>query len=206
MVSKELLEDLLPKMEYLIQASLSNKLNVHTSLGGKYGELWVASQLIKNDPRLAHERGGIKIKNAKSSDILLANNNKRLEVKWGMNHSDKDDLFVKRAAGIPLWGWGFSKGKQFLEDKFDYCVLLAAEKGGAKPQHVFILTCDEMKRTMSRRRSIVNPDSYYIEYSKNPEYYEARRWTKGINEAEKLLLDHKLHQDRWRQLRAKGLL
>ena len=204
MVTKELLDDLLPKMEYLIKASLAQKLNVHTSLGGKYGELWVASQLIDYEPRLAHERRDVTVKNSKSSDIVLKRNSVRLEVKHGMCHNK--DTFSKRAGNIPLWGWGFSQGKQFLRDKFDYCVLMAAEEGGAEPKHVFVLTCDEMKKKMSQRKSSFGRQSYFLEYSKDPDYYNVRDWTQGMNEAEKLLRDLPLHKNRWSQLVSQGLI
>ncbi|MEM3385694.1 MAG: hypothetical protein QXE78_09225 [Nitrososphaeria archaeon] len=51
---------------------------------------------------------------------------------------------MKWADGIPFWNWGFSTGKQFMEKKFDYCILLAAEKDGVSPKHIFVIKIDEI--------------------------------------------------------------
>ena len=142
--------------------------------------------------------------NAKSADIVLAKTGSRLEVKWGVYHGPTDD-FTRRTKRIPYWGWGFSQGRQFKENKFDYCILLAAEKSGAQPKYKFVLTRDEMNQKMSSRRSIVNPDSFYIEYSEQEDFYTARAWwPRGRNEAEKFLKNIILHEQRWNIMKNTG--
>lgn len=205
MILQELSKYLL-KIEDVIQFSLRNNLNVHSYLGGKYGELYVLEQLWKHNPKIADERTQVKVPNPRSCDIILASSKKKLEIKWGKLHDEKDKM-TSQTAGIPFWGWGFSEGKQFLKRKFDYAILLAAEKGGAKPDNIFVLKCDEMNQnTMGgKRKSVVtNKGSYYIEYSTNPDFYFERNWHKGKSDVETLLQDHLIHKTRWNKLVQNG--
>jgi len=208
----ELKEEVLHALERVIRFSLKNNLNTHSSVGGKYGELWVASELWAHDPKLAGERRKIKgIRNPTSSDIVLAKTLKKVEVKWGMLHHRVDDGLVKRVQGVEFWGWGFSKGTQFLDGKFDYCVLLAAEKDGAKPEHVFVLKCEEMTHDSMgglRRSGLSSRGSYYIEYSEDCDYYHKRRWhPEGPSKVEKALYDGSIdHKKRWEELKKTGVL
>lgn len=143
MIARENLKEMLECMERLIGYSLSNGLNLHTPVGGKYGEIFVASELWNHDPKLASHRSSVEgIQNPNSCDVVLGSTKKKLEVKLAMLH--QDDHYSEKCGGVPYWGWGFSNGEQFKDRKFDYCILLAAEKGGAKPVHIFVLKLDEM--------------------------------------------------------------
>ena len=134
MNKEELRTEVIPKLEKIIQFSLKNNLDLHTCTGGKYGELWVASELWKHEPKLSHERSAVKgVEKPTGCDIILTRTKKKLEVKWGMLHHRGDDSFFKRTEEIPFWGWGFSSGKQFIDKKFDYCILLAAKKRWSTP-------------------------------------------------------------------------
>lgn len=203
------LSEYLPKIEDIIQYSIRNSLNVHSYLGGKYGELHVIKELWKHKPKIAHERTEVKIKNPKSCDIVLADSKKKLEIKWGKFHDEKDKMTLL-TNGIPFWGWGFSKGRQFLEKKFDYCILLAAEKGGAKPEHTFVLRIDEMNNyTMGgERKSVVSSKgSYYIEYSNDQKFYEKRKWHPyGPSVIETILQNKETQDNRWHELKNNGEL
>ncbi|MEM4204295.1 MAG: hypothetical protein QXS54_09535 [Candidatus Methanomethylicaceae archaeon] len=206
---KDKLEEILGYMDKLIVYSLSHGLNLHTAIGGKYGEVYVSLGLWKYKPNIGSNRGNVEgVSNPKSCDIVLDMTKKKLEVKWGMLHYDDD--FAKRCDGIPYWGWGFSKGRQFLDRKFDYCILLAAKEGGAKPDHIFVLKCEEMTNQSmgGKRPSPVNKSSYYIEFSENRKFYYKREWyPKGPAPLEKELHKNmKEYEARWEELKEKGYL
>ena len=195
-------------MERAIRYSFSNNLNLHTSIGGKYAELFVASELWRHGPRLAGERGKVRgVKNPRGCDIVLAGTGRRLEVKWAMLHHRGDDPFF-RGSGIPFWGWGFSSGKQFIERRFDYCILLAAKEDEAHPQHIFVIKCEEMTEEAmgGKRDSGVARDSFYIEYSQDKQFYFRRRWwPKGPSPLEGELLENRIkYEERWSQLKRWG--
>ena len=128
-----------------------------------------------------------------------------------MLHHEPDDYYFKVRGGIPYWGWGFSKGNQFLKDRFDYCVLLAARRDDAAPKHVFVLTLSEMKKGMKPRVSGEagkKAKSYFIETSDNPHYFEegavsmkSKFGTQprklGVEES---LLNRESHRRRWKEL------
>lgn len=114
---KELREEILPSLAKAVRFSLLNNLNMHTSIGGKFAELYVASELWEHSPKFGQQRLNTRVENPGSCDIILATTDKKLEVKWAMFHHREDDVFVKRCCGIPFWGWGFSKGKQFIDGK-----------------------------------------------------------------------------------------
>jgi len=207
MNSNSLYEFLLD-LEQIIMFSIENGLNVHTSVSGKFGELWVAYHLWDFKPKLARSRSQVKeVKNPNSCDIVLCSTKKKLEVKWSKYHGEGDDL-LKKTGGISCWGWGFSKGTQFIDKKFDYCILLAAEDKGARPEHVFVLKIDEMtKETMveNRKSSLGSKDSYFIEYSANEDFYTSRKWHPfGPSTIEEHLFNRKLHEERWFQLIENG--
>jgi hypothetical protein len=211
MDANELKNKILPYLEHLIDFSFQNNLNLHTSIGGKYAELFVATELWEHEPKLAGEREKVKeVKNPKSCDIVLAKTKKKIEVKWGMLHHDKDDPFVKGSQGIPFWGWDFSGGKQFIDKRFDYCVLLAAKKDKACPQHIFVIKCEEMneeKMGGERRSSVYTRGSFYIEFSYDKEFYFRRKWFKGFSPLEeKLFNDREEYEKRWSQLKERGIL
>lgn len=159
--------------------SLKNNLGLHTSFGGKYAELWVTYELWPHEPKVGHERCTVKdIENPYSCDVVLAKTKKKLEIKWGMLHYRSDDPYMKGANGILFWNWGFSTGKQFMEKKFDYCILLAAEKDGAGPQHIFVIKIDEMNKETfgsERKSAVYNKGSYYIEYSEDKNFYSKKK-------------------------------
>ena len=209
---KQELGEILPKLEEIIRFSLLNNPDLHTSFGGKYGELWVATKLWRHDPKLARERYTVKgLDRQGSCDIILAGSKKKLEVKWAMYHHRNDDPFMKRVEGIPFWGWGFSSGKQFVERKFDYCILLAADKDKAIPQHVFVIRIDEMTESSMgrlRKSGVSSKGSFYIEFSNNKEYYHRRRWhPHGPSPLEESLFKQRsMHEERWKELKKNGIL
>lgn len=204
--------EILPCLEQAIIFSFSNNLNLHTSIGGKYAELFVAAELWKHKPKLAGERKKVKdVRNPESCDIVLAETKKKLEVKWGMLHYREDDPLIKGSQGTPFWGWGFSSGKQFINKKFDYCILIAAEKDRAYPKHIFIIKCEEM--TMAemggkRRSSVYTGGSFFIEFSHDKEFYFKRKWwPHGFTPLEEKLFKHpEVYQKRWNQLKENGIL
>ncbi|MBC7129595.1 hypothetical protein H5T51_00035, partial [Candidatus Bathyarchaeota archaeon] len=86
--------EILPCLEQAIIFSFSNNLNLHTAIGGKYAELFVAAELWEHEPKLAGERKKVKdVRNPESCDIVLDKTKKKLEVKWGMLHYRQDDPF-----------------------------------------------------------------------------------------------------------------
>jgi hypothetical protein len=213
MSQKKLKHEILPCLEKVIKFSLTNNLKLHSSVGGKYGELLVASKLWKYDPRLGDERKWKDLKgirNPTSCDIILAATKKKLEVKWAMLHHKENDNFIKaaHAVGIPFWGWGFSIGGQFKENRFDYCLLLAAKKDEAHPQHVFVITCEEMKRLMGdpRPSGVWTGKSHYVEFSGDKNYYWRRKWyPQGPSPIEKSLFEERRkYERRWQELRNRG--
>ena len=206
----ELRKEILPSLEKVIRFSLLNKLNLHSSIGGKYGELFVVNELWKHDPRIGHSRYDVKdIKNPASSDICLERTRIRLEIKWAMLHHREQDYFFKNAR-FPFWGWGFGMGNQFLKRKFDYCVLLAAKKDDAFPEHIFVVTCDELIKYMGKKRKsgVTTQPSFYIEYSECQDFFYRRHWqTSGPSSIEKkMFCNSNVYRERWKELKTKGHL
>jgi len=215
----------LRKLGEVIRLSLEKGSNLHTTIGGKFAELYVASKLWKQKPKLGQQRPEVKeVKNPKSCDIVLEATKKKLEVKWSALHHN--DQFAKECDNKPFWGWGFSTGKQFLEKKFDYCILLAAKKNNAYPEHIFVIRCEEMTEdTMGglRTSALYNKGSFFIEYSHEKDYHSSRRWGYPISEhrskkrsskekpepspLEKDLSNNpEKYEKRWDELKEKGML
>ena len=196
-----------------VEISLSNNWNIHSAVGGKYGEVFVANVLWKHDPLIGNERKHLRkeIRNPTSADVILSKTKKKVEVKWGILHHRVDDYYFNSRGKTPYWGWGFSQGTQFLKDKFDYCVLLAAEKDKAVPKHIFILTLQEMKDGMTPRISGEGgrkKKSYFIETSDENDFFAKREKVAAISriELENNLLDRHGHIKRWNKLRERGQL
>jgi len=206
----ELQRNILPSLERVIKFSFLNGLNVHTLVGAKFAELYVASELWKHEPRLGQQRWNTKVERPGSCDIVLAKTGKKLEVKWAMLHHSQNDSFVKRCNGIPFWGWGFSSGKQFKDKKFDYCILIAAEKDGAYPEHIFVIKREEMTEEAmgGLRKSGVAKESFYIEFSHNENFYYKRSWHPyGPSKLEKDIFENReKYQKIWMELKEKGTL
>jgi len=212
------LNDALQKLADVIRFSLSNDLGIHVAIGGKFAELYVASELWKHKPKLGQQRQEVKeVKNPKSCDVVLEATKKKLEVKWSaLHHIDNK----------PFWGWGFSSGKQFLEKKFDYCILLAAKENNAYPEHIFVIKCEEMTEdTMGglRTSALYNKGSFFIEYSDEKDFYSSRKWGYPISEhsskergskekpkpsplEEDLFNNPGKYKERWEELKEKGML
>jgi hypothetical protein len=210
MINRDVLDHILPKLEELIRISLENNLTLHSSLGGKYGEYWVASQLWSYGPRFGGNRSGTKgVKNPNSADIVLETGTKKIEVKWGRYWGD-GKIFEKWSNENPCWGWGFSKGRQFKEKRFNYCVLLAAEPKGAYPKYVFVLDIEEMNdESVLQRTSSLGGTSYYIEYSEDEKFYNKQHGRKKVDASpiEKLLFKNReKYTQRWERLKEKGEL
>ena len=201
-------------LEELIRVSFDKGWNVHSVVGSKYGELFVASELWKHEPIFGAKRAEVKgIKQPRSSDIILFETKKKIEVKWSMLRYRDNDYYYRERGGIPHWGWGFSSGKQFLNNKFDYCVLLAASKDGAFPKHIFVLKLQEMKDGMEKRVSGEAgkfSKSYFLETSDDNDFFKKRSEAKKFPieplEIEKCLLNRSLHKRRWEELKQNGLL
>jgi len=198
-------EEAIELLDKVIRLSFANHWNVHSAVGGKYGELFVAKELWEHQPLIGKER---KIRGA---DVFLARTGKRIEAKWGMLHHEPDDYYFKVRGSVPYWGWGFSKGNQFLRNRFDYCVMLAARRNEAAPQHVFVLTLGEMRKGMGLRVSGEagkKARSYFIETSDDSHYFEERarsmksKFGSQLRElaVEESLLDRESHRRRWKQL------
>ncbi|MEN3062214.1 MAG: hypothetical protein ABC595_03815 [Candidatus Methanosuratincola petrocarbonis] len=212
----ELQNDILPCLEKSIKFSFLNGLNIHTPIGGKFAELYVASELWKFEPKLGQQRGSVGVSRPGSCDIVLAKTRKKLEVKWAMCHHGQDDPFFNKCR-IPFWGWGFSSGKQFKDKKFDYCILVAAEKDGAYPEHVFVIKSEEMtEETMGGPRSSgVNSRSFYLEFSHDKNFYDKRPWPKDDKRPEHkkcsplekdLFKNREKYEKRWEELKERGTL
>lgn len=210
MNEEELRHEMLPCLEKLIRFSLLNDLNVHSPLGGKYGELLVVSNLWAHRPKIASQRDAVKgVKRPRGCDIVLESTRKRIEVKWAMLHHRPTDWVMKMVDGIPFWGWGFSGGSQFKESKFDYCILLAAHKDNAHPGHIFILKLNEMTEELmggSRRSAVSSRRSFFIEFSENRDFYYKRKWhPRGPSPLEESLFTNGIrHRARWKELKLKG--
>lgn len=201
--------EILPRLERVIKFSLINNLNIHSSLGGKYGELFVAYNLWSHEPKLARERYEVKdVKKPGSCDIVLAKTKKRIEVKWSMLHHRLEDPVMRGFEEISFWGWGFSKGTQFKKDKFDYCILLAAKKDEALPKHIFVIKRNEMTELIGKeRKSALGGRSYFIEFSNNEDFYNKRKWSRGKSLLESSLFkDRSKYETRWKELIEKGLI
>ena len=211
MDKEELINDILPSLEKVIKFSLVNDLNIHTPVGGKFAELLVAADLWKHEPKLGRHRGNVKtVQRPRSCDVVLAKTKKKLEVKWAMCHYRQDDPFVGRCGALPFWGWGFSGGKQFTGKKFDYCILIAAEKDGAYPESIFVVKSEEMtEESMGglRGSSVYAAGSFYIEFSRNENFYCKRSWHKGPSPLEKDIFQNQAKfESRWEELKSKGCL
>ncbi|MCW4047343.1 MAG: hypothetical protein NWE99_07255 [Candidatus Bathyarchaeota archaeon] len=207
---EKLRNDILPSLEKVIKFSLLNDLNIHTPVGGKFAELLVAADLWKHEPKLGRHRGEIKgVQRPGSCDVVLAKTEKKLEVKWAMCHYRQNDPFVKRCDAVPFWGWGFSGGKQFTDKKFHYCILIAAEKDGAYPESIFVVKSEEMtEESMGglRGSSVYGEGSFYIEFSRNKDFYYKRHWhPKGPSPLEKdIFQNREKYERRWEELKKKG--
>lgn len=202
------LKEVLDCLEGAIRFSLLNNLGVHTSLGAKFAELYVAYELWEHKPLFGEMRRIARVPHPTSCDIILERTGKKLEVKWAMYHYRPDDPFVRRCGGIPFWGWQFGKGKQFLNKKFDYCILIATEKDSALPKHIFVIKCEEMSEEAmgGKRNSGVVKDCYYLEYSEDREFYEKRGWwPKGPSPLEDdISKDPEKYESRWDVLKERG--
>src|SRR3989304_4937662 len=104
----------------LVCMSFDKQWNIHSAIGSKYGELFVASELREHEPIIGKKRNELKgVSRPTSSDIVLYETQKKVEVKWGMLHHRDGDYYFDTRGKIPYWGWGFgSKGSQFKNSKF----------------------------------------------------------------------------------------
>ncbi|MEM3389784.1 MAG: hypothetical protein QW491_10300 [Thermoproteota archaeon] len=197
-------------MEKIVHISFANDWNIHSQIGSKYGELFVANELWEHEPKFGNLRKSLKgIEKPTSSDIVLSKTGKKIEVKWGMLHHRDGDYYFDSRGRIPYWGWGFSKGGQFSKNKFDYCVLLAAHKDEARPKYIFVLKLEEMKKYMKPRVSgeAGKEKSFFIETSDEKDFLQKRTRIKPILELERLLMeDRETYLKRWEELKQDGLL
>lgn len=206
-IAKSELAETINKLEELIKFSFNKKLNLHSTIGAKYGELYVAYQLYNHNPLLASWRTESEsIKRRKTSaDIILDNYGKKIEVKWGALHHLDNDYYYEKAGKIEHWGWGFSQGNQFNEDSFHYVVLLAAKRNLAVPEHIFVCTCSELKDNMERRVSGEGGKdkyTYFLHYSDTKKFYEKPE--NNVLKIEKSLYNDPKYQERWLTLKKNG--
>lgn len=90
------LKEALTQLESLTNFSFRNDLNLHSSIGGKYGELYVAYELLPHGPLLGKHRDEARnIRNPRSADMILQKTGKMIEVKWGMLHYQADDYYFE---------------------------------------------------------------------------------------------------------------
>lgn len=202
--SKRDLEDVFGKLRTLIKfsAKLSkeNAFGLHSIVGGKFGELWVATRLWKHKPLIGDRRDrgvGFGVKRPRSADIVLPITKKKIEVKWGMVQSDKKNEGR-------YWGWKIGK-----KCAFHYCVLLAADENGN--HRVFVLTKEEAKSLPprmsmgSRFRFVEIPE----EFRNAERFYSQRRLQRNIEPCiiERTLTEHtRFFERRWKELRDHGEL
>ena len=209
-MDKQDLEWVIESLEKIVHISFANDWNIHPQIGSKYGELFVANELWEYEPKFGNLRKTLRdIHNPTSSDIVLYKTKKKIEVKWAMLHHRSGEYYFESRGRIPYWGWGFSNGSQFSKDKFDYCVLLAAHKDEARPEHIFVLKLREMKEFMKPRVSgeAGKEKSFFIETSDERDFLQKRTGIKPILELEKLLMeDRETYQKRWEELKQNGLL
>lgn len=208
------LKEAVKLLEKLVRISFDKGWKVHSVVGSKYGELFVAKELWKHELIFGDKRAEVKdIPQPRSSDIILYKTKRKIEVKWSMLRYRDNDYYYRERGNVPHWGWGFSSGKQFLDKKFDYCVLLAASKDGAFPKYIFVLKQQEMKNGMEERVSGEggkSSKSYFLETSDDDNFFDRRskanRFPIKPLEIENFLLDRSLHKRRWEELKQNGLL
>jgi len=105
----------------------------------KYAEYLVAYELAKRGHyvQLSNERENT------NADIYIADKQKRVEVKSGKYDED---------------GWAdasFGRGKQILENKFDYCVFVTFDESDeSKVNEIFIFTKEELEEVAKPRKDI----------------------------------------------------
>lgn len=192
-------KDIVESLNFLrrvIKNSFRHKWNVHSSVGGKYGELYVVNKLYKHGTGIGHQN-----KKRRSADIILKNK-KRIEVKWGMIHDeDNNTNLYNRYDFKNFWGWNFSQGTQFLgKNHFDYCVLLAASKNDACPEHIFVLTAQEMKKYCKKRKGLARKEQYFIHVPQNDDKDFHKKKKNESNYIEKNLLKDTKYKKRWNEL------
>jgi len=84
-------------LERVIRISFSNNWNVHSPIGAKYGELFVANELWKHESKIGNLRKSLRnIPKPTSADIVLSKTQNKIEVKWGMLHHQPDDFLNRK--------------------------------------------------------------------------------------------------------------
>ena len=99
----EIKEKILPYLDYIGSFSIKNNLNIHTSIGSRYAELYAFVELSRFDPLIGIERLRVsnKIERPRSADIILAKTLKKIEVKWSVYHY-KDEFMKRTKKNIDL--------------------------------------------------------------------------------------------------------
>lgn len=106
---------------------------------------------------------------------------------------------------------GIFKRETVYRWKINYCILIAAQKDGAYPEHIFVVKCEEMnEKTMGglRKSGVYTKGSYYIEFSHDENFYYKRRWhPNGPSPLEEdLFKNREKYEKRWSELKRKGEL
>ena len=159
---------------------------ISPAIGSKLAEFWTANHLAEYQPRMGRTRkkGG--------ADIYLSRINKRIEVKYSTLRA-----VWKRKYGLSdcNWGWAFGEGKQFRDQIFDFCVLVAAAETGT-PETCFVIPVEDFHHSMKKRKSVY-PEakgSYYaINLFRAPKDYDS--WKRKVGECH---LEEVLNQNRER--------
>ena len=166
-----LLDKLTSLYEELIGISVEQDLGIDTRVVSKYAEIWVAHKLRRFEPQIGRLRERI------SADIYLKVLDKRIEVKYSMLKGEWRKRFGVNGRN---WGWGFGKGTQFQNSKFDLCVLIAAGED-LLPKDCYIIPLNDFKEGMGKPRPGGKPQSnmpcYGITIFEDKTDFE--RWKKG---------------------------
>ena len=178
---------LLDHFEEIIKLSVKTGMGISPNIGSKYAEVWVADKLRQFEPQLG------KLREKTSADIYLKKIEKGVEVKYSTLKNGR-------------WGWAFGEGTQFLKDKFDFCVLVAARKDGI-PEKSFVIPLNAFKDDNMVKRTGVYPmnrkrEKFAIVISEEPKDYE--RWKDEVGESpleEILNKNPRKFEDRWNLIR-----
>jgi hypothetical protein len=165
------------------------------AIGSKFAEFWVANHLIEYPPQMGKNR------NKRGADIFLRRIKKRIEVKYSTLRP-----VWKRKYGLSdcNWGWAFGDGKQFLDKRFDFCVLVAATETGTI-ETCFVIPVQDFLDHMKKRYGVY-PEakgSYFaINLFRAPEDYASWKQEVGECPLEDILNKHReRYENNWNLVR-----
>lgn len=190
MGSRETFKNLSKIFEEILPTLTKHKMGVVGVLG-KFGEVWVANQLVDFNPKIGDMRG----RKIRSADLYLSKIDKRIEVKTARPMKDKH-------TGIYYWGFSFTTGKQITQNKFDFCVLLRLDING-KVKGSFILGIDEIDIGKIEKRESEGQHKYTIHLCENYQNYrklmKSWDWKESAMDKE-LLLNQERYRNKWEKI------